>query len=202
VEKCEVSNYIGPRIVAQVPENVAARADCSTAVFLWQVNPRIFLNPFTIRLDFSRYFVKQTCFRGMDPKANQSQRQDEALRLLCAPASSHAEFELHLLRALLRLHDESTPAMSASELEARLRELILHNLSRAIRAIGRAAPAPVPLTRRQAEVLHLIIDCKTNPEIAIILGLRVDTVKKHVSALLAKFGVENRHALRREAAGF
>ena len=48
------------------------------------------------------------------------------------------------------------------------------------------------LTRRENEVLEWIAQGKSNPEIAIILGLSVRTVYKHVENLFAKLGVECR----------
>ena len=48
------------------------------------------------------------------------------------------------------------------------------------------------LTAREAEVLYWIAYGKTNPEIAIILGVAPTTMKKHVQSILAKLGVESR----------
>lgn len=50
------------------------------------------------------------------------------------------------------------------------------------------------LTPREAEVLRWLMLGKTNPEIAVILGLSPLTVKTHVAHILAKFGVETRTA--------
>lgn len=50
------------------------------------------------------------------------------------------------------------------------------------------------LTPRQAEVLHWVAQGKTNPEIAIILGLSALTVKKHLEGIFHALGVENRTA--------
>jgi DNA-binding CsgD family transcriptional regulator len=68
----------------------------------------------------------------------------------------------------------------------------------------RAADArlPVPLlsagvTAREAEVLDLLADRLSNREIAGLLFLSPRTVEKHVAALLAKLGVEDRRALAR-----
>jgi DNA-binding NarL/FixJ family response regulator len=59
---------------------------------------------------------------------------------------------------------------------------------------GATAPAerPVPLTAREAEVLALVGEGLSNPEIADRLGLGVTTVKTHVANLMAKTGRANR----------
>ncbi|MGA2411512.1 MAG: helix-turn-helix transcriptional regulator [Candidatus Binataceae bacterium] len=48
------------------------------------------------------------------------------------------------------------------------------------------------LSAREAEVLAFISEDKTGPEIAILLNLSHDTVRKHTSSILAKLGVETR----------
>lgn len=48
------------------------------------------------------------------------------------------------------------------------------------------------LTHREREVLTLLIEGKTNPQIAKTLFITSETVKSHVSAVLAKLGVDNR----------
>ncbi|HEY7037140.1 MAG TPA: LuxR C-terminal-related transcriptional regulator [Thermomicrobiales bacterium] len=54
--------------------------------------------------------------------------------------------------------------------------------------------SPADLTAREAEVLHLVAEGRTNPEIAAALGIRPKTVANHVAAILGKFGVETRTA--------
>jgi LuxR family transcriptional regulator, maltose regulon positive regulatory protein len=49
-----------------------------------------------------------------------------------------------------------------------------------------------PLTPREQEVLHLLVEGASNQEIAKELVISVATVKKHVSNLLGKLGVESR----------
>jgi DNA-binding NarL/FixJ family response regulator len=55
------------------------------------------------------------------------------------------------------------------------------------------APA-LGLTPREAELLSWVVQGKTNPEIGIILGIQLTTVKKHLESIFAKLGVENRTA--------
>src|SRR3954468_5670798 len=50
------------------------------------------------------------------------------------------------------------------------------------------------LTPRVAEVLLWVAQGKTNPEIAMILGISEQTVKKHTMEILATLGVETRTA--------
>lgn len=50
-------------------------------------------------------------------------------------------------------------------------------------------------TPRESEVAHWLTEGKSNPEIAMLLHLQVQTVKGHVSTLLNKTGTDNRLAL-------
>jgi DNA-binding CsgD family transcriptional regulator len=50
------------------------------------------------------------------------------------------------------------------------------------------------LSQREAQILSLVGDSKTGPEIAFLLGISHDTVRKHTSKLLDKLGVETRTA--------
>jgi DNA-binding CsgD family transcriptional regulator len=50
------------------------------------------------------------------------------------------------------------------------------------------------LSRRETEILGWIVRGKSNPEIAMILGISVRTIHKHVERIYLKMGVENRHA--------
>jgi DNA-binding CsgD family transcriptional regulator len=59
---------------------------------------------------------------------------------------------------------------------------------------GARALAPFGLTRREREVLALVAAGKTDPEIAALLSVGRRTAEAHVSAILAKLGVETRAA--------
>jgi DNA-binding NarL/FixJ family response regulator len=49
-----------------------------------------------------------------------------------------------------------------------------------------------PLSDREMEVLVQVVDGKSNKEIAVLLGISHQTVKNHITAILRKFGVEDR----------
>jgi DNA-binding NarL/FixJ family response regulator len=57
-------------------------------------------------------------------------------------------------------------------------------------------PAVVPLverlTNREMDVLRLIVEGRTNPQIADALGIGTGTVKSHVQRIIAKLGVTDR----------
>jgi two-component system NarL family response regulator len=50
------------------------------------------------------------------------------------------------------------------------------------------------LSPRELEVLHLLVDGKTNKEIAVLLGIAEATVRVHVDHILEKLGVSSRTA--------
>lgn len=54
------------------------------------------------------------------------------------------------------------------------------------------------LTPREAEVLHWMVEGKTSPEIAVILGTSRRTIHKHSERIFAKLGVHTRSAAVRE----
>ncbi|MEU1426182.1 response regulator transcription factor [Nocardia sp. NPDC005746] len=55
-----------------------------------------------------------------------------------------------------------------------------------------AAPEIATLTPREHQVLVLMAEARTNPEISAVLGVGEQTVKTHVSNVLAKLGVRDR----------
>lgn len=63
---------------------------------------------------------------------------------------------------------------------------------------GNDGEIPLPeatLTRRESEVMEWLRQGKTCPEIAVILGLSLRTVEKHVSNIYRKTGVSSRTAM-------
>jgi DNA-binding NarL/FixJ family response regulator len=49
-----------------------------------------------------------------------------------------------------------------------------------------------PLSDREMEVLTLVVEGRSNKEIASLLGISHQTVKNHITSILRKFGVEDR----------
>lgn len=72
-------------------------------------------------------------------------------------------------------------------------------LERYLDAHGMGRTDPFRLTRRQREVLALLVDGLGNGAIAERLALAESTVKGHVSTLFATLGVDNRAGCAREA---
>lgn len=64
----------------------------------------------------------------------------------------------------------------------------------------REGAGPHRLTPREREVLGLLLQRRTNAEIADVLHLGLPTVKTHVSAVLRKLGLTRRHDLFAEVA--
>jgi LuxR family transcriptional regulator, maltose regulon positive regulatory protein len=63
----------------------------------------------------------------------------------------------------------------------------------------KAQPLPEPLSEREGEVLQLLAHGASNLEIAQELVITIDTVKRHVSHIFSKLGVQNRVQAVRQA---
>jgi len=61
-----------------------------------------------------------------------------------------------------------------------------------VHAMTSGADAHAPLTRREREVLELMVDGLTNTEIAERLVVSLSTVKTHVSSIISKLGASTR----------
>ncbi|WP_425032923.1 alpha/beta fold hydrolase [Pelagibius sp.] len=102
---------------------------------------------------------------------------------LLASGLPDAEFvELHSRNHII-LQDE--PAWR------RFKEAVLDFMDR-IPAAGGSEVALTRLSRREREVVGLICEAKSNPEIASLLGLSERTVRNHASNLFRKLGVKSR----------
>jgi DNA-binding CsgD family transcriptional regulator len=81
--------------------------------------------------------------------------------------------------------------------EGQVAEMLLRSLG--VRT-WRRGPAAEPLTDRERQIVRLISDGASNPEIAQQLFLSRKTVERHVSNVLKKVGVRNRAELASRAA--
>lgn len=89
-------------------------------------------------------------------------------------------------------------APAAAMIERRLRRMGARGIARGPRPTTRANPAL--LTRWETQILELIAEGRRNAEIADRLFLSSRTVAHHVTAILAKLGVDSRTEAAREAA--
>lgn len=55
------------------------------------------------------------------------------------------------------------------------------------------------LTQKQHDVLRLIVKGKTNKEISLELGMKIDTIKKHIRSIFQKMNVNTRIEARNKA---
>jgi ATP/maltotriose-dependent transcriptional regulator MalT len=102
-----------------------------------------------------------------------------------------------LLRRALAIFDALGAQPAARLTRQRLRSQGVRSIPVGPRSATRAHP--IGLTRREHEVLDLIVAGRSNAEIAAQLVIAVRTVDHHVSAVLAKLGAANRTAAASQA---
>jgi LuxR family transcriptional regulator, maltose regulon positive regulatory protein len=116
----------------------------------------------------------------------------------------HGEPMKRILQGLLaHSEDDRLPAASTAFVHKLLLEFDKqaskeHRTSQAS-DVSDTVPLEEPLTAREQEVLLLLVNGASNKEIAAQLVISTATVKKHVSNILGKLGVENRTQLVRRA---
>ena len=124
---------------------------------------------------------------------------------LCGAPFEGAQARLALAQALAKAGDRSAAAR-----EARLARDAFHGLGarlyeeRATQWLGPLPVASTPrgtaLTARQSEILRLVAQGLSNPEIAVRLELSEHTVKRHVANLLSRLRLSSRAAAAAYAA--
>ena len=134
---------------------------------------------------------------------------EAALSLACAESLARREglvWELaHVLEAQADL--ERATAEDGEAERARLAEALAlvegwgneqeaARLGERIALIGARRPAryPAGLSGREAEVLHLVAQGRSNRQIAAALSLSVKTIENHLTSVYGKLGVDNRAA--------
>jgi DNA-binding NarL/FixJ family response regulator len=88
--------------------------------------------------------------------------------------------------------DVDPPALAAAIRSVHLGHTLLHPEVARLLAAGDGGADPARLTPRERQVLAEVGRGRSNREIARVLGLAEKTVKTHVSAILAKLGVQDR----------
>ncbi len=101
------------------------------------------------------------------------------------------------LREALRILTDLRAAATIRVARKKMRTLGIRSIPAGPRTATRAHP--LGLTRREHEVLDLIVDGHTNAEIAGQLFISAKTVDHHVSAVLAKLGAPSRNVAASEA---
>ncbi len=104
-------------------------------------------------------------------------------------------------RPLVVGYGAGPPALLAAHRLHRCADLVLLLTAEAGRPCFAHLPAVDPvveagLTAREADVLVLLLDGLTTPAVAERLGVSVSTARSHCRAVLRKFGVGDRRALR------
>jgi DNA-binding CsgD family transcriptional regulator len=116
-----------------------------------------------------------------------------------ARALAESEYPAHVRLAIAAFEQLGAQAAIGHAI-TRLRALGVRDLPRAKRGPRASTRAnPAGLTRREVEVLALLADGLRNAEIAERLFLTPKTVGHHISAILAKLGVETRTEAARAA---
>jgi len=119
------------------------------------------------------------------------------------PAEADGSLPLEQAASLLAVHCLTRHQSPADYLvmvgaEKNFVQRVISRANQLLRAVW-VADSTTSLSRRQKQVLEGVLGNLTNKEIAASLNLSERTVKFHVSALLAKYGVGDRVSLMRQA---
>ena len=90
---------------------------------------------------------------------------------------------LHALSDEVRLGDDPSPTSPS---------MLLDVCSTVVSSWDSDPPPLAPLTTRERDVLHLLVNGLSNREIAHVLMVTVNTVKTHLSSIYSKLAVHNR----------
>jgi len=97
-----------------------------------------------------------------------------------------------LLSHLRRRNRKHRPTPYLDRLLAAFQQKSMAQVQTGVPITAKAQPLPDPLSERELQVLQLLACGSSNQEIAQELVITVDTVKRHVSHIFAKLGVNNR----------
>lgn len=88
--------------------------------------------------------------------------------------------------------DVDPPALAAAIRSVHAGHVLLHPDVARLLAEGDSRPSDLKLTSRESEVLQAVVRGLSNREIAKLLALSEKTVKSHMTAILAKLGLQDR----------
>jgi DNA-binding CsgD family transcriptional regulator len=176
------SNLESARAVLNELEDSASSADCPPLRFA-VVESRGYLAVATGDLDAAR--------RAFEDAVDLHQQSGEPYETACT--------RIELARILAGLGRQAQAIVVARQTADALRDLgAMHESARAATLLDELQAStqplevldspPAGLTRREAEVLTLLAQGKSNHEIAADLYLSVRTVERHISAIYAKIG--------------
>ena len=94
-------------------------------------------------------------------------------------------------RKALAIFDELGAVPAAARVRRQLRAGGVRAIPRG--PIGHTRASPAGLTRRQSQVLALLVDGLSNGQIAQRLSISTKTAEHHVAAIMARLGAETRH---------
>ena len=145
------------------------------------------------RTMISIYLLQANIFQAQGQEGQALERVERALRL-AAPQGYLRAFleEGEPIRALLLQVRHVAPGFVDSLLEAFSRQWTPSDGQAERPATARPSPLVEPLTAREREIVRLIAAGRSNPEIAEMLYLSLNTVKWHVKNLYGKLGVSSR----------
>lgn len=120
---------------------------------------------------------------------------EQAIHAALAGAHGYCskDIEPHALSRIIREVSEGKYVFSGNVFTRRELELwVEERIEGARRSYSEPGTPFHPLSEREMEVLACVVRGMSNKEIAGLLGISHQTVKNHVTAILRKFGVEDR----------
>ena len=130
---------------------------------------------------------------------------EQKIHALNAGASAYCSKDIHAERLvqIVRFVKSGGYYIDDREMDhAEVMKWLSERISDAKRDYGDPGEPYQPLSSREMEVLNLIVEGRSNKEIALTLRISPQTVKNHVTAILRKLGVDDRtqaalYAIRR-----
>lgn len=120
---------------------------------------------------------------------------EQILHAACAGAAGYCAKEVDpdcLVSAILSVAQGKFVIGSQVFGDREFRQWLREQMDKARHSYSEPGSPFHPLSEREMEVLHCVVNGLSNKEIASRLGISHQTVKNHVTSILRKFGVEDR----------